>query len=139
MIAERTDASDAAAMPDPRPVDDPRPGFFKLRIVKGGPFVGAELRYGPARDPETGGIMSERSYQWETWIGGKMVADPSPDPVKAGVFRVWLSGTEILEAEYRYLIADREWCARHAPEKPEANPTRAVKVADLPPSHFLPE
>ena len=125
-------------MPEPRPIDDPRPGFFRLRLVKNGPFVGAELRYGPPRDPETGGIMSERSYQWETLVNGKLVSEPSPDPVKAGVFRVWLSGTQIEEPEYRYLIADREWCERHAPAAPEANPTASIQLAELPPDHFLP-
>lgn len=121
-----------------RPVDQPRPGFFKMRLVKGGPFVGAELRYGPSRDPDTGGILYERSYLWETRINGALARDPSPDPVAAGVFRVWLSGTEIDEEEFRYLIADREWCAKHAPHRPEAQPARKVDLSSLSPEDFRP-
>jgi len=68
--------------------------------------------------------MEERSWMWETWIDGKLSRAPSPDPLKADVFRVWLHGDEINEDAYRHLIADREWCRRHAPLSPEANPDR---------------
>lgn len=109
-----------------------------MRLVRGGPFVPAELRYGPSRDPETGGILEERSWMWETWIDGKLVCDPSPDPTKAGVWRVWECATAIDEAEFRFMCADAEWCRAHAPEEPPANPRRKVSLSSLPPSHFLP-
>lgn len=121
-----------------RPVDDPKPGFFRMRLVKGGPFVGAEIRHGAPRDPETGGIMEERSFMWETIIDGKLARDPSPDPAQAGVFRVWLSGEQITEPEYRFLVADAKWARQHAPDDPIAQPTKPVTLADLPPDHFLP-
>ena len=120
-----------------RPLADPRPGYFKLRVVKGGPFVGAEIRHGPGRDPETGEEL-DRSWLWEALIGGKHIRPPAADPVNAGVFRIWESGVEIAEAEYRFLIADAEWCAAHAPDEPAARPADPVKIADLPPDHFLP-
>lgn len=121
-----------------RPIDDPKPGFFKKRLVKGGPFVGARLVYGPPRDPETGGIMEERSWMWEAWENGRLVRAPSPDPLHAGAFQIWLSGTAIDEAEYRFLVADAEWARAHAPGEPIAQPTKPVNLADLPPDHFLP-
>lgn len=74
-----------------RPVDDPKPGFFRMRLVKGGPFVGAEIRHGAPRDPETGGIMEERSFMWETIIDGKLARDPSPDPALCRRVRVLLN------------------------------------------------
>jgi len=107
-----------------RRIDDPRPGFFKTRLVKNGPFVGAEIRHGPSTDPDTGGVLEERSWMWETWINGELVEKPSPDPLRAGVYRVWLCAKSISEAEYRHLVADREWCRHHAPSSPEANPTK---------------
>lgn len=109
-----------------------------MRLIKGGPFVGAEIRHCPPRDPETGDVMSERSPMWETWINGALVRAPSPDPNCAGVYRVWLSGEQIDEAEYRYLIADREWCAKHAPHRPEASPTRKADLSALSPEDFKP-
>lgn len=103
-----------------------------MRIVKGGPFVGAEIRNGTHPD------APDRSQLWETLVNGKHIRSPSPDPVAAGVFVVWLSGTPIDEAEYRYLIADREWCARNAPQTPEANPSEAAKVGSIDPEYFRP-
>lgn len=108
----------------PRRPDQPRPGFFKMRIVKGGAYVGAEIRHGPSRDPDTGGLMDERSWMWETWINGELARAPSPDPTHAGVWRVWMHAEEISEPAYRHLIADREWCKQNLPASPEAQPTK---------------
>lgn len=116
-----------------RRIDKPEPGFFRMRLVKGGPWVGARLIYGPSRDPETGGVMEERSWFWETWINGTLAAPPSPDPTAAGVWRVWLCAPdEIDEPTYRHLIDDRAWCAAHAPHMPEAHPERRTPVSKLP-------
>ena len=120
-----------------RPLSDPRPGYFKMRLVKGGPWVGAEIRHGPGVDPETGAPL-DRAWLWEAIVAGRHVRQPAGDPLNAGVFRIWESGIEISEAEYRYLIADAEWCAKHAPEEPQATPEKRVSLVDLPPDHFLP-
>ena len=115
-----------------RRVDDPKPGYFKMRLAKGCPEVGAELKYGTHPDAE------DRSPLWETWINGRLVRDPSPDPTAAGVWRVWLHGEEIEEHEYRYLVADREWCATHAPAAPEATPDQPVLIANMSAQQFMP-
>ena len=121
-----------------RQIDDPQPGFFKMRLVRGGPFVGACISYGPPSDPETGGILEERSYLWEARINGELVRTPSPDPAKAGVFRIWHSGTEISEPECRFLIADAEWVRMYAADTPSANPKQPVDLANMPAEHFRP-
>lgn len=120
-----------------RRIDQPRPGFFKMKIVKGGCWVGAEIRYSSGTDPDAGEPL-DRGYLFEALIGNKHVRPPSPDPMKAGVFRIWLSAIEIPEREYRFLIADADWCAKHAPEEPQANPKDKIDIVELPPSHFLP-
>lgn len=120
-----------------RVLSEPRPGFFKMRRVRGGPFVGAEIRHGPAPDPDTGEPL-DRSWLWEALVNGKHEREPAGDPLKAGVIMIWESATEITEREYRFLIADAEWCAKHAPDEPQAKPTEKVSIVDLPPSHFLP-
>lgn len=127
-------------MPDrgpPRVLSEPRAGYFKTRLVRGGPFVGAEIRYGPGSDPDTGEPL-DRSWLWEALIGGKHVRIPSPDPLKAGVIMIWESATEITESEFRFLTADAEWCAKHAPQEPQAKPKEKIDIVELPPSHFLP-
>lgn len=35
-------------------VDEPRPGFYKTRLVRGGPWVGAQLFWQWPTDPHTG-------------------------------------------------------------------------------------
>ena len=120
-----------------RQIDQPRPGYFKMRIVKGGPFVGAEIRHGPSRDPETGEEL-ERSWLWEALIDGKHARPPACDPMNAGVFRIWESATEISEHEYRFMISDAEWCKQHAPEEPKSKPNAEINLVNLPASHFKP-
>lgn len=75
---------------------------------------------------------------WEALVDGKLVRPPSPDPAQAGVFRIWHSGTEIDESEYRFMAADAAWARKHAPDDPVAQPKNPVNLADLPPDYFLP-
>ncbi len=112
-------------MTEPRNPGEPRPGYFSIRKVRGGPLVGARLIFGPPSDPDTGEPL-DRSPMWETWIDGQIVRDPSPDPASAGVFRVWLHGTAIPESEYQYLVDHRAWARVNDSGSPEANPGKAV-------------
>ncbi len=122
---------------NPRRTDDPQPGYFKLRLVKGGPFVGAAIFHRSPCDPETGEEM-DRSPMWEAWKNGKIIREPSPDAFTAGVYEIWMTGLEISEAEYRHLVADREWCRNYAPGSPEANPTKKVDLNALDMELLLP-
>ena len=115
-----------------RNIGDPRPGFFKLRKVRGGPYVGACITHGPPTDPLTGETL-DRSWLWEAIIDGALVRVPSPDATAAGVYRIWHHGHEIPESEYRFLIDDREWCRQHAPASPEAAPDQAIDHGTLRP------
>ncbi len=115
-------------MTAPRDIGKPEPGFFQIRKVRGGPFVGARLIYGPPSDPETGEPL-DRSHEWETWIDGRLVRDPSPDPVAAGVYRVWTFGTPIAEAEYQFLVDHRAWARTNASDSPEANAGNPIDIS----------
>ena len=111
-----------------RVYDDPKPGFFKVRMVKGGSWVGAKIEYGPGNDPETGEPL-DRSYQWYVEINGEPAGSPSPDPWLAdGIERVWVYGKRITEEEFNYLIDDRAWAAEHAQHLPEAQPKKKVDI-----------
>ena len=47
---------------------------------------------------------------------------------------VWTRrGRPISEAEYRYLVADRQWAKRWAPHLPEANPYRRIDPRQVAP------
>ncbi len=117
-------------MTDPRNPGEPRPGYFQVRKVRGGPYVGARLIHAPPTDPETGETL-DRSPLWETWIDGVLVRDPSPDPVAAGVYRVWDFGEEITEAEYQFLVDHRAWARTNAPDSPEANAGEPIDISKM--------
>lgn len=118
-----------------RQVGRPEPGFFKLRLVKGGPLVGARITLGPTIDPETGEPL-DRSPFFAGEINGKPDPDPRPEPSDA-VWRIWERGERIGEAEYRFLIEDRAWVAQHEPYRPEATPEKRVDLATLNPKLLL--
>lgn len=121
--------------PVARVIDAPRPGYFKMRIVKGGPLVPCEIRYCRPRDPATGEEL-ERSPMWEAWINGRLHRDPSPSSLSAGVDRIWLHAIEIDEAEFKLMTANKEWAEEHCPSDPAARPTERARLRDLPADRF---
>jgi hypothetical protein len=113
-----------------RRIDRPEPGFFKLRLVRGGPFVAAVIFMpcpmvpaDPDIHPGEWCTPLDRSRHLEARIDGRPAA---PD-------RVWIGGRPIDSREYRYLIEGAAWDRSYAPEAPAANPTRAIDLTQLPP------
>ncbi|MFA9204885.1 MAG: hypothetical protein ACEQSH_00355 [Bacteroidia bacterium] len=102
-----------------RRVDLPEPGWFKLRLVKGGPYV-------PAAITRDGGA-------WGAIINGIRSEPTDADPARAtDVFRVWHSGMRIDAAEYRHMLAVSHWAKDHAPDDPAADPTKPIALARRP-------
>lgn len=109
MTREPTDA--------PRPVDRPEPGFFRMKLIRGGPFVAARIGH------DTAG--------WWAEIDGQRYA-PHPDPAHAeAVYRVWHGGHVIPEAEYQHLLAVRGWAEREMPTHPVTHPREPIDDAAL--------
>lgn len=85
-----------------RVIDDPRGGYFTIKLVRGGPRVPARIHM------DRGGFWAE--------IDGKRCGAMSEDPLQAdGVMRVWIYGIEIERAEYDELLAR---AGRPDPRKP---------------------
>lgn len=116
----------------PRDVGRPAPGFYKIRLTRGGPFVAARILHQPGRDPIDGTPL-DRSYWWTAIIDGEPVAEPSTSAEEAGVFRIWPVCWSIGEAEYDYLLANAKWAKAHAPHEPAANPRQAINLRNLDP------
>ncbi len=110
-----------------RAIARPEPGFFRMRLVKGGPWVGAIIfRPCPIEmHPETFQAV-DRHYHLQAEIDGRPV----------DLSQIWDYGRRIDQAEYEYLCADRDWCRRHAPERLEADTQRDYFRADLLPPIF---
>ncbi len=110
--------------------EDPVPGYYRIKLVKGGPFVGAEIKYEPPLDPVTGEVL-DRSWLWRAIIDG--VAEPirGYQPTRK-VWWIWERGEMIDEAMYRFLLEDRAWARKWAKSSAEANPTKTVDLGQEP-------
>lgn len=110
-----------AGYPQPIHNDEPQPGFFKRRLVKGGVFV-------PAR------------IYWEQEIGddGELVDQPvlrcEIDGMPADALDQWsyLAGSPISETEHRYLTARDAWATWFAPDDFAARPRERIDPLKTP-------
>jgi len=104
--------------------DMPVAGFYKTRLVRGGPWCPVRIWHGPSFDPATGEWCA-RSHAWRACLNGEQV----------DIWRVWpgCSGRPIGEAEYRYLRAVGAHATAHEPDMPEARPWMPVDLGAMRP------
>ena len=82
---------------DEKFIDRARPGYFKLRAYRRGPWIPARIRESIPMDPDTGEVL-DRSPRLVATIGKTETALES----------VWLYGREITKDEYEWLTAITE-------------------------------
>jgi hypothetical protein len=102
-------------------VGSPVAGFYRTRLRGGGVIGGVRLWHGPPLDPVTGEEL-DRSHRWQAEFDG--------DPVDFD--EVWpkCAGSPITEAEYRALVARREWSRKFAPGSAHADPRKRLDPLD---------
>ena len=106
-------------------IDRPEPGFWAIRLTRGGVEVGARIWWHQTRfEPGVHSNLMERSPILSAEIDGKPVT-----PYDVRIQR----GREISEEVYLYLVADRAWARKHRPEDPAANPRKPVDLRAQPP------
>lgn len=101
-------------------VGAPVPGFYRMKLISGGPWVAVHLYYGPPPDPHQEDAPAlDRSPRWITYIAGREVAT---------IWRAWpaCSGEPISREEYDHILAKAAWARRHDPAAPEASPRQPV-------------
>ena len=105
-------------------IDRPIPGFYRTKLVKGGPWVPARIWWSVATDPVTGEVL-DRSPVLLAEVGGR-----ERDP-----YEVWpsLVGQPIDEREFYFLTAESGWARQHAPDDPVANPRTPINLRTAPP------
>lgn len=103
----------------------PQPGFWLVRLGKGTPPSPACIRWcETTAEPDEPDNEMERSPFLAAFIHEM--------PVAMG--RVWdWRGQPITEQEYRYRCALTDWAQKHAPDLPEAEPTKRVNLAQAAP------
>ena len=96
-----------------REVGNPQPGFFKLRLVKGGPYL-------PAR------IMCQDGLWWAVIAGVARAkhADPAYAP---DLYRIWHGGDFITGAEYATAMK-----VLQSPSTPRLPANRKIDLTKLP-------
>lgn len=103
----------------PRNPEVPEPGFYRLRLVRRGPYV-------PAR------IVLEEGL-WQVILNGAPSGKHEHPWAIAWMHKVWPYAETIMESDYDYMLAYAQWAEKHAPEDPAARPNEPIDVTTLPP------
>lgn len=103
---------------------EPRPGFYRTRVVKGGPFVPVAIWIEQELDPDTGQLLSDE----------RVVATVNGQPKDPESIWQWCCAHPISEEDYRYYSAYGKWAEEWAPDDPAANPRREVDLNKLEPA-----
>lgn len=95
---------------------EPQCGWYRARLVRGGPWVPVRIWMESPTDPETGELIADEFVRAE--IDGREV-----DPAE-----VWIRACAhpITEETFNYMRDAAAWDRRHDPAAPAANPHRAV-------------
>lgn len=104
--------------------DIPEAGFYKGRLVKGGPWVAIRIWFGAPRDPVTGEEL-DRSHRWQ--------AERNACEVDVDAVWPYCAANRIDKAEHDYLLATHRWAVEHAPNSPEAAPRERIDLNALKP------
>ena len=115
-----------------RAIDAPRPGYFAMRLIRGGPRVAARL-YLPCPMTPAGPDSDAGAADWCHAADRCRHLQAEVDGKPARVLRVWTSGRPVTAAEFAFLSADANWVRAHQPAGPKANPTAPVDWDRMPP------
>ncbi len=105
----------------------PEAGYYKRRLVKGGPFVPCRV-WIEQQIGECGELVSEPAYRCE--VNGR--------EVEAFEAWTWFCITPISEAEFRYMSDLAAWTKQHSPGEAAANPGREIDYLNHPVPEFSP-
>ena len=103
---------------NPEITTEPKCGWYRRRLVRGGAWVPCRIWLDQPTDPETGELMGDERLRCE--VAGKE-RDPEEEWLR-------LADHPIPKAEFDYMVATSRWANKHAPDEPEANPQEKVDL-----------
>jgi len=109
----------------------PEPGYFRLRLVKNGPFVAARISR-TCHCTINGGPTNE-AHDWQETCDRYPQLFAEINGEKREVYRVWEWGEMIEKSTFDYLTHSADWDRQYAPGSPAANPTKAIDITKMNP------
>lgn len=106
----------------------PAPGFFQIRLVKGGPFVPARI-YRPCACT----INGPAEHDWQDTCDRYSPLAAEIDGKPGGLWRLWTYGKIISRNDYQYMTDLREWSLTCDPLSPQANPGQPIDLGQMDP------
>jgi hypothetical protein len=108
-------------------IEQPTEGFYRMRLVRGGPLVGIRIWFGPPLEPWTREEM-DRAPRWNAEVNN----------LHAEFDRVWPAcmRERIDEDEYRFLTDRCGWARMWDGFDPMGQPTKRVNWDDASPPSF---
>jgi hypothetical protein len=94
---------------------EPRCGYFKTKLVRGGPWVPVRIFLVQVLDQD--GLLIE-DERYEARVNGK----------RRDAEDAWIRCADhpIDRDEFRFMCATAEWAEKHSPRDPAANPKRPI-------------
>lgn len=112
----------------------PALGFYRIRLVKNGPWVAAEIALADDIYTVTNAVFGHVwSGTHETLIAETDAALLEGRAFTHPLLRVLLFGQPITPDEYAYLTARRAWATEHARDQPEAAALAPIDLDTMPP------
>jgi hypothetical protein len=105
-------------------IDQPQPGYYRTRQVRGGPWMPVVIRFEVSPDPDFPDNPMDRGPVWSCEVGGEY----------ADAFEIWpyVHQEPISKSEFSYMIAANAWADEYAPLSPEANPRATIDHHTIP-------
>lgn len=113
---------DALAGLKPQITHEAQCGWFKRRLVRGGPYVAARIYLHQEIDPATGELTEPEELRCE--VDGRK-RDPQEE-------WTYLCYRPITEGEHNFMVANAEWARKYALGEPVAHPERPVNYNTIP-------
>jgi hypothetical protein len=109
--------------------EDAQPGWYKTRLVKGGPFVPARVFVEREYDSESGDLLTDERLRIE--VNGRII-----DEEKHADAWLGLAKRPITQAEYDYMTAVALHAGWHDTKQPQANPHKPIDWLSVRPPIF---
>lgn len=106
--------------------------YYKIRLVRGGPWCPCKVEFNYPSDPDTGELL-DRAPRWMATVNGTLIEDAFRVIILIGDQPPIVKGEQINEDDYKHMLAVKDWAVQYAPNEPEATPRRKIDLGKIDP------